>query len=154
AWRSTLVIPTVARLWMLALGVGVVAATIGIAIAGRKRRVLDAAGVAIAVLGALPLLYEGLVVAGVLRETFVRFERPQALVLLALLAVFVAVRLSRLPVRMGRGRRIAVALLSAIAALAAGLVVAGPELGKRLDRLAIVVALDRSRSIDLVPGAD
>ena len=37
------------------------------------------------------------------------------------------------------------------AAITAALAVAGPELGKPLDRLTILVAIDRSRSIDLVP---
>jgi uncharacterized membrane protein len=46
-----------------------------------------------------------------------------------------------------------VTALTSIALCAATLAVARPELGKRLDRLTVVVALDRSRSIDLVPGA-
>jgi uncharacterized membrane protein len=148
------VIPTVARLWMLALGIGFVAVAIGAAAFGRGRGLLRPGGLAVALAGTAPLTYEGLVIAGIARETYVRFHHPQALVFLAALALFVGVRVSRLPQRMGTGRRAAVAALSAVAALAAGLVVAEPELGKPLDRLAIVVALDRSRSIDLVPGAD
>ncbi len=40
------------------------------------------------------------------------------------------------------------------AALCAALAAAGPEIGRPLDRLTVVVAVDRSRSIDLVPAAD
>jgi hypothetical protein len=146
------VIPTLARLWMLALGVALVVAATGLALG--RRRFLRGSGLAVAIAGTLPLVYEGLVVAGLLRETYVRFQHPQALVFVAVLALFLGARLSRLPERMGRGRRAAIVVLSAISAIAAGLVVAEPELGKPLDRLAIVVALDRSRSIDLVPGSD
>jgi uncharacterized membrane protein len=148
------VIPTLARLWMLALGIAFVAVAVGAAALGRRQGALRPGGLAVALAGAAPLVYEGLVVAGIARETYVRFHHPQALVFLAALALFVGVRLSRLPQRMGAGRRAAVVVLTALAALAAGLVVAEPELGKPLDRLAVVVALDRSRSIDLVPGAD
>jgi Ca-activated chloride channel homolog len=120
-------IPTLARSWMLGLGV--------------------------ALLGVAPLVYEGLVVAGLTRETYVRFHHPQALLFVAAIAVFVGWRSSRLPQRMERGRRRALTALWALAAIAAALMVAEPELGRPLDRLAIVVALDRSRSIDRVPGA-
>lgn len=147
-------IPTLARLWMLALGATFVVVAVALSVLGRERNLLGRWGLPVALAGAAPLVYEGLVVAGLVRETYVRFHHPQALVFLAALALFVGVRLSRLPQRMGRGRRAAVVILSAIAALASGLVVADPELGKPLDRLAVVVALDRSRSIDLVPGAD
>jgi Ca-activated chloride channel family protein len=143
-----------ARLWMLGLGVALVVALLALAIATRKRGLLRAGGLVVALLGAAPLVYEGLIVAGVVRETYVRFHHPQALVFVAALAIFVGLRLSRLPHRLGRTRRWAIVSLSALSALAAGLVVAEPEIGKPLDRLAVVVAVDRSRSIDLVPGAD
>ncbi|HEY8040685.1 MAG TPA: VWA domain-containing protein [Polyangiaceae bacterium] len=143
-----------ARAWMLALGAAVVLGAAIFAVATRRRGTLRPSGLAVALLGAAPLVYEGLVVAGLVRETYLRFHHPQALVFVAGLALFLGLRLSRLPLRMGRGRRAAVVILSALSALAAGLVVAEPELGKPLDRLAIVLAVDRSRSIDLVPGAD
>src|SRR5262249_9634725 len=44
--------------------------------------------------------------------------------------------------------------LSMIVIIASALAVSGPEIGKPLDRLTILVAVDRSRSIDLVPHAD
>ena len=143
-----------ARLWMLGLGVGLFVALIAAAIATRKRGLLRGGGLAVALLGAAPLVYEGLIVAGLVRETYVRFHHPQALVFVAALALFVGLRLSRLPHRLARSRRWAIIALSAISALAAGLAVAEPEIGKPLDRLAVVIAIDRSRSIDLVPGAD
>jgi uncharacterized membrane protein len=115
---------------------------------------LGPGGLAILLAGAAPLVYEGLVIAGLTRETFVRFDRPQALVFVAALGIFAGVRLSRLPERMGRARRASVLALSGLGILAAGLLAAGLEVGRPLDRLAVVVALDVSRSIDLVPGAD
>ena len=147
-------IPTFARLWMLALGVALVLGSVAFAIATRKRRILRPGGLAIALFGALLLVYEGLVQAGLARETYVRFGEPATLVAVAVLAVFLAVRVSRLPQRMGTGRRAAVTAFSATAALAAALAAAEPELGRPLDRMAVILTLDRSRSVDLVPGAD
>jgi hypothetical protein len=45
-------------------------------------------------------------------------------------------------------------LFATAAALMAALAASGPEIGRPLDRLTILIAADRSRSIDLVPGAD
>jgi uncharacterized membrane protein len=146
--------PTLARTWMLAAGVALALVTVVFAIATRKRGTLRPAGVAIILGAAALLVYEGLAVAGIARETYLRFRYPLALVFVAGVAVVVALRLSRLPARMGRGRRATVTAMSALAALAAALVVTEPELGKPLDRIAVVVAVDRSRSMDLVPGAD
>jgi Ca-activated chloride channel family protein len=143
-----------ARLWMLAVGVAFVAGALAVALGTRRRGWLGASGLAVVLAGAAPLLYQGLVLAGALRETYVRFHYPRALLLVAAVGLFVGLRLSRLPRRMGRGRRGALVALSSFAALGAALVAAEPELGKPLDRLAVIVALDRSRSIDLVPGAD
>jgi uncharacterized membrane protein len=149
------VIATWARLWMLGLGLvfaaGAIAAFVG---RTRTRPWLTASGLAVALAGSAPLVYEGLVVAGLVREVFVRFGHPQALAGLGALALFVGARLARLPERMPRARRACVIVFSAMAALAAGLLAADPELGRPLDRLAIVVAVDRSRSMDLVPGAE
>jgi len=122
--------------------------------AGALLGALDPAGLAVALLGAVPLLTEGLAVAGLTRETYLRFHRPQGLLFVAAVGLLVGWRSSRLPRRAGAGRRRALVALWALAALGAALVVAEPELGRPLDRLAIVVALDRSRSIDRVPGAE
>ena len=147
-------IPTVPRLWMLALGTAFVAGVIATAFATRRRGVFGGSGLAVALTGGAPLVYEGLVLAGATRETYLRFHHPQALLFVAAVALFLGLRLAQLPQRMSRGRRSAIIALSAFAAIAAALVVAEPELGTPLDRLAVIVALDRSRSIDLVPGAD
>src|SRR4029079_816205 len=40
------------------------------------------------------------------------------------------------------------------AAFTAAMAAAGPEIGRPLDRLTVLIAVDRSRSIDLVPSAD
>jgi uncharacterized membrane protein len=139
---------------MLGAAATFVLAPIVLAIALRRRRILGAGGLVVALLGAMPLLEQGLVVAGLLRETYVRFHHPMALLFVAAVGLFVGLRISRLSTRLAPGRRVALALFSALAALAASLIVAEPELGRPLDRLAVVVAVDRSRSVDLVPGAD
>jgi Ca-activated chloride channel family protein len=152
--RSLAVILTFARLWMMALGAVLVVGTVTLAVATRKRRWLGPGGLAVALFGALLLSYEGLVQAGLARETYLRFGEPQTLVAVAALALFLGIRVSRLPRRMGIGRRAAVTAFSATAALAAALAAAEPELGRPLDRMAVVVTVDRSRSVDLVPGAE
>ena len=67
---------------------------------------------------------------------------------------FVLARLARLSARQHRTRRVLQTLLLGSAALCAAYGLIGVELGRPLDRLAVIVAIDRSRSIDLVPGAD
>jgi len=146
------VIPTLARLWMLALGLAYVLALVVFAVARRRR--VSAGGLTVALVGAMPLVYQGLVVAGLTRETYVRFQHPLALVFVTGLMLFVGLRLSTLPQRLGRARRTALIVTAAAGPLAAALVFAEPELGKPLDRIAVIVALDRSRSVDLVPGTD
>ena len=72
----------------------------------------------------------------------------------AVLALFLAWRLSLLPGRMSRSRRALVVMFASLAGLAASLAVTEPELGRPLDRMTVIMMIDRSRSIDLVPGAD
>jgi len=145
---------TLARTWMLATGVALVVVTAAWALATRRRKTWRPAGLAVVLVAATALIYEGLCQAALLRETFVRFRSPLGLLAVAALSVLVGLRVSRLSGRMGRFRRAAVAIFSSAAALAAAFVLADPELGRPLDRMAVIVALDRSRSIDLVPGVD
>ena len=147
-------LPALARLAYLAAAVAIAALVVVLVVRGRKRGVLGPSGVVIATLGILPLLYEGLVHAGLARDTYLRFFHPAALLLCAAGGVFLGWRLSQLPPRMGHLRRALVVTLSTLSLFAATLAVAEPELGRPLDRLTILLALDRSRSIDLVPGAD
>jgi Ca-activated chloride channel family protein len=85
---------------------------------------------------------------------YLRFERPLLALPAALAVWFVLARLAQLPPRQSRARRFLQTLTLGSAALAAAYAVIGVELGRPLDRLAVIVAIDRSRSIDLVPGAD
>jgi len=55
---------------------------------------------------------------------------------------------------MARARRALVTALSSIGLLAAALAATRPELGRPLDRMTLVLAIDRSRSLDLVPGGE
>jgi uncharacterized membrane protein len=143
-----------ARLAYLIAAVACVAMVFLFAIAFRKRGVFRTGGVIVATVSALPLVYEGLVHAGIVRETYLRFYHPTALAACAVFGVFLGWRLSQLPGRMSRTRRALTIAFYAIAALTATLAIAEPELGRPLDRLTILIAVDRSRSIDLVPGGD
>jgi uncharacterized membrane protein len=145
---------TVARTWMLATGALLALVVVAWAALARRRKTWRPAGVLVALLGASGLVYEGLAQAGVVRETYLRFGAPVALLGVAALSVLLGLRVSRLSARVGALRRATVTLFSTTAALAAALVVAEPELGRPLDRMAVVIAVDRSRSIDLVSGAD
>ncbi len=128
--------------------------TIALIVRLKRRNQLTASTVILAVIAVIPLAYQGLVHAQLVGETYVRFGRPIALLLPAALALLLAWRFSQLPARMTRTRRRLVVILSSVAALAAALAVAEPEIGRPLDRMTIIMMLDRSRSIDLVPNAD
>jgi Ca-activated chloride channel family protein len=146
--------PPIPRLAHLAAAALFAIATLVLFARLRKRGALGPWSVALGVLSVAPLVYGGLVHAQLVRETYVRFNHVPALVLPALGSLLLAWRLSLYAARMGRVRRALVLALSCIATLAATLAVAEPELGRPLDRLTVLVVVDRSRSMDLVPGAE
>ncbi len=84
----------------------------------------------------------------------VRFERPLLGIPAALALLAIAWRLEKASVRQHRARRTLVELCTALATLAAALTLIGVEAGIPLDRMSVIVAIDRSRSIDLVPGSE
>ena len=85
---------------------------------------------------------------------YLRLSRPALAIPLAVLLLWLTTRLARFSLRRTRGRALAMAFLTGSAATACALAVLGVELGRKLDRLSVLVAIDRSRSIDLVPGAE
>ncbi|MBN4050297.1 VWA domain-containing protein, partial [Desulfobulbus sp. AH-315-M07] len=89
-----------------------------------------------------------------LEESYLRFMRPLAVVLPAVLVPFVVFRLLAHRDRHHWSRRVVSDLFIVTTLLAATLAVAGPEIGRPLDKMAVVVLVDRSRSIELVPGAE
>lgn len=104
------------------------------------------------VLGVIPALVYALEWLGV-AVPYVRLSRPILALPLAVLLLWLSSRIARFSVRRARWRALGMAFLTGISATACAFAVIGVELGHRLDRLAIIVAVDRSRSIDLVPGA-
>jgi len=119
--------------------------------AGLRRRKFLLAGM---ILGALPALYVGLVWTGLVPGGYLRFARPSITLLALAATTFVAFRMatgwtSQGPIRTRLGD-----MLAQIAAFVAAIAAAGPEIGRPLDRLTVLVAIDRSRSIDLVPSAE
>ena len=117
----------------------------------RSRPVLVAA----AVLALTIPLWAALVWARVVPDAYVRLARPLASPIIPLAVAFVAHRFARSEAgHRSQLRVIAHDAMLGVATLALGLALVGVELGRSLDRLTIVVAVDRSRSIDLVPGAD
>jgi hypothetical protein len=114
-----------------------------------KRRVLLAGMIA----GALPALYVGLTWTALFSDSYLRLARPWVTLLLAAATSFIACA-SR-----SRGRSRQRARGPRRPAHDArrdhrGIAAAGAEMGKPLDRLTVLIAVDRSRSIDLVPNAD
>ncbi len=83
-----------------------------------------------------------------------RLERPFLAVPAFALVIIAIVRLERLSSRSARLRRSLTELFAVFTLGCAALGVTGLELGRPLDRLGVIIAIDRSRSIDLVPGAD
>ena len=107
-----------------------------------------------ALLAAVPALYVTLTWARLVDERHLRIERPGLAYPVALLIIVAGHRLLRLSPRQGAARRALTELMIMASALGAGLATIGLELGKSLDHLAVITALDRSRSIELVPSAD
>ncbi|MEB2313570.1 MAG: VWA domain-containing protein [Polyangiaceae bacterium] len=144
-----------ARLPWVALAVGLVAWAayllwaIRVARLGRRPVLL-----ALSVVGALPLAYVGFTWTRLVPETYLRLARPALAAPCALALVLIAHRLLGLSSRQGASRRMLTEAFIAASALAAALAIIGVELGRPIDRVALLVAIDRSRSIDLVPGAD
>ncbi len=85
---------------------------------------------------------------------YLRLSRPLLAIPLAVLLLWLTTRLARFTQRRTRARAFGMALLTGTAATACAFAVLGVELGHKLDRLSVLVAIDRSRSIDLVPGAE
>ena len=106
------------------------------------------------VLGWLPLLYVELVWMRALSERFLRVERPSLALLGAVAIALVVVRLGQLSPRMHPTRRWLTEALVAVATLTASWATLGLELGRPLDRMTVLLAIDRSRSIDLVADAE
>ncbi len=147
-------LPPLARLIYLAGALALALVTLVLLVRARRRGHPGFASGAVALAGIAPLVYEGLVHAELVKETYVRFGEPRALVFTAAAGAWLAWRFTMLPARMSRARRAAVVVLASLGVLGACLAAAEPELGRPLDRLTILVAVDRSRSIDMVPGAD
>jgi Ca-activated chloride channel homolog len=106
------------------------------------------------IVGALPALYVGLTWSGLISDVYLRLARPPISVLALAATSFIALRLAAQRTRASKLRVTLGDLLTMAAAITAALAAMGPEIGRPLDRLAILVAVDRSRSIDLVPSAD
>ena len=141
--------PLVTRLLYLAIAAVFSAIAVRSALVGGEHK---KARVAITLFALAPLVYEGLAYAGLLKETFLRFENPPGLVLVAAAGIFAAWRVGKIPARVGKLRRPLVIFFVSLSLLLASLAVAAPEIGKKLDRMTIVLGVDRSRSIQLVPS--
>ncbi|MGC4086476.1 MAG: VWA domain-containing protein [Polyangiaceae bacterium] len=108
----------------------------------------------VAILAWLPGLGVLLGWARIYVTPFARFDRPLATLPTGALLLWLVTRLLGLTQRLSRPRRAVLELAWGLAACAAALCVDGLEIGHALDRLTVVLALDRSRSIDLVAGAE
>ena len=91
---------------------------------------------------------------GFLSQWALHAGHPWVLVAGALVLVLVGVRLFRTDIALSRGRRALARIFALLALLVAILAAAEVELVRPADRMAVVVAADRSRSIDLVPNSE
>lgn len=107
----------------------------------------------VAVLGVLPAIGVALGWAGWLQIPTVRWEAPWLGVPAGAVVLWIATRLLDLSPTLGSSRRMLIELCYGVAALGSAFAAVGLSVGLPLDRLTVVVVLDRSRSIDLVPNA-
>lgn len=89
-----------------------------------------------------------------MRSYSIAAGHPIVLAIGLLAALLVAIQLWRADLALSRSRRIASSILAWLALLVAVLAAAEVELIRPADRMTVVVASDRSRSIDLVPNAE
>ena len=78
----------------------------------------------------------------------IRFASPELLAFAAIAVLWVLLRVRSLPIEHSGARRYAIQGLIVLGTLAAGLALSGIELGARHDRMAVVFAVDRSRSVE------
>jgi len=137
----------------LALGVVVVLVVLHRAVTRAKlhRRPILLVATLLAV---APALYMGLVWLRLLPEAYLRLGRPLLSLLAFPVMALVAHRLAQHTTRWSRLRQVLADAAIAVAVLACALAATSPELGRPLDRLTVIVVVDRSRSIDLVPQAE
>jgi len=90
----------------------------------------------------------------VIPESYLRFGRPALAPVGVLAMAFVAWRSIGSTTRGGPLRRGVTEACSALTVLATALAAMSPEFGLPLDRMAVVVVIDRSRSMDLVPKGE
>jgi Ca-activated chloride channel family protein len=101
-----------------------------------------------------PAIVAALHSSGIVDFPYLRVERPLVAYPATLIVLWSLARLETLSARVHPVRGALTELTSSFALLCAALAATGIELGRPLDRLVVLVAIDRSRSIDLVPGAD
>lgn len=146
--------PLIRYLPFIALGAGAIVFALIVRFAIVRARITSRpALLAMMILGALPALYVGLTWAGLLSDSYLRIARPWATLLCLFATSFIALRLAAHKTKQDAWRRHSSDLLAQVAAFAAAMAASGPELGRPLDKLTILIAVDRSRSIDLVPNA-
>jgi Ca-activated chloride channel family protein len=109
---------------------------------------------AASLLGVSPLVYVAVVWVGVIDDRYLRFGRPLLALPVAALMIWLTGRLLRLPAHWAEARRLLTEATFSLSALGIALATLGVELGRPLDRQAVIVVMDRSRSIDLVPEAE
>ncbi len=136
---------------VLLLGVVAVFLTQAIRRVQLHRRPVLLAG---SIVGAMFAAYVALVWGGLIPDRYVRIDRPLGMIATWLATWFVAWRLAAWKSKQTPLRKALVETTALLATVLAGSAIAGVDIGKPLDRLTVLVAVDRSRSIDLVPGAD
>lgn len=107
-----------------------------------------------ALLALVPLAYVGVTWLGLIGATYLRFERPWAVVVGMIAVLWIALRLPRQWGRPSRARAAASDSMAMATAFLASFAAASPEIGRPLDRLTILIAVDRSRSMELVADAE
>ncbi len=144
-----------AQLWWpyAAIALGAVSLVVGFALAWRRGVARRPALLLGMLLAAVPTLYVSLVWLRVMPESYLRFARPFLTLLAFPVMAFAAARLCHFTRRTGRWRNLLGDLFLSAAVIACAIAAAGPEFGRPLDRLTVIVVVDRSRSIDLVPAA-
>ena len=139
----------------LVLLAALVLALAGVLYAGSRRGLLRRPVLAVGVVLAAAMPCDvALVWARLVPEAYLRFGLPWLTLAGFAVMAFVALRLAAVSRKGAIFRTTLTDLTTTFAVLACALGATRPELGRPLDRMTVIVALDRSRSIELVPHAE
>ncbi len=110
--------------------------------------------IAFVLISTIPAIHVCLVWGNAIADSFFRVQIPAMVLVPPLACAYAAWRLATLSPRVAPLRRTLMEALGMASVLCASVPLSGPFLGRALDQMTVLMLVDRSRSMDLVPNAE